>query len=261
MATTIWKGTIAFGLLNVPVKVSAAARAGGIGFNLLHSECKHRISQKRHCPHCEEDIAWNDVVKGYADGDDVLEVDPKDLENCQPASSRVMEISSTVNLAEIDPLLFETSYYLEPEAAGRKGFKLLLLALRKERKAAMATITMHQREHAVVIREAKGQLVFHTLYYESEVRAAPTGERDLADVAIHPKELELAASLLKIHEAKFRHAAYADRYTERVEKMLEAKRRGKPYKGLKLQAPKQPGADITELLKRSIQGWKKGKVA
>jgi DNA end-binding protein Ku len=258
MAHTIWKGTIAFGLLTVPVKVSVAARQGGTGFNLLHKKCGERISQYRWCDRCDHVLEPEDIRRGHEEPDgSYLAVEDKDLRDCAPESSRVMEITSVANLSEIDPLLFETSYYLEPEDAGRKGFKLLLLALAKERKVAVATVTMHQREHVVVIRPMKGQLVFHTMFFADEVREAPETVTDLADVDVNARELDLAIQLLKVNEKKFAHAEYTDGYQERVEKMLQAKRRGRTLKPVKLAAVPAPAPDILAVLKASIARKKK----
>jgi DNA end-binding protein Ku len=260
MASTIWKGTIAFGLLAVPVRITAGARSAGYSFHLLHAKCAGRVSQYRWCEACQETIEYGDTKKGYEDGDETIVLTQKDLDACKPANEKTMEILSVANASEIDPLLFETSYYLEPQTAGKKGFKLLLEALKKGKKILIASVVMFQREHTVAIREHAGNLVFHTLYYESELREAPDLS-ELGDVKITPQELALAGELLKTAEEKFDHSQYYDGYADRVGKMLEAKRKHKPFAAVKPAAEEQPLPEILDALKASMQVMKKRRAA
>jgi DNA end-binding protein Ku len=259
MASTIWKGTISFGLVNVPVKVTAGARSVAQGFNLLHGKCGSKINQYRHCASCGTDVEYAELVKGLNNGDDTYTVlSKKELEACVPASSKVMEIERVIPLAEVDPLLYESSYYLEPEEAGRKGYKLLLLALEKERKAAVAKITMHQREHLVLVRPMNGVLMFHTLYYSSEVRETPSIPLD--GIQVSAAELKLASELLKVSAGKFEHESYSDQYQSKVDAAIAQKRRNQPVKQEKQKEARETAAiDIAKVLQMSINKLSKQK--
>jgi DNA end-binding protein Ku len=259
---TIAKMTIAFGLVTIPIKISAAARGLSVSFNLLHAECNHRINQKTVCAHCDKEITRAETVKGYeVEKDTFVVITPADLEELAPESSKVMEITAAVSASEIDPILFDASYYLEPEPAGKRGYKLLLSALVKENKAAVAKVTMHGHEQIVVIRPYRGTLMFHTMFYQDEVRSVPAC--GLENVEVKPAELKLACQLLDVHAATFDHAAYKDEYRAAVEVMLEAKAAKKPVpisKGTPKKAA--PQGDIMAVLAASIKTKsKKGKVA
>lgn len=256
MAATISKMTISFGLVSIPVKITAAARGLTHSFNLLHAACNHRINQKTFCSHCNTEISRGDTVKGFEVEKDVFAVvTPAELDSLAPESSKVMEITAAVDAAEIDPMLFDTSYYLEPEPAGRRGYKLLLAALLKENKSAVAKITMHGREQVAIIRQTNGLLAFHTMFYQDEVRQAPAG---VEDVEIKPAELKLACQLLAVHAETFHHAQYKDEYRAAVDSLLEAKRTKAPIPITKGKAKKvEPQADIMAVLAASIKTKKR----
>jgi DNA end-binding protein Ku len=255
----MWKGTISFGLIAVPVKVSAGARQEGYSFNLLHAECGEKISQKRHCEHCASDIEWNDTEKGYWDDDaeSYIRISQDELQKCQPESSREIEITSVVSAAEIGPEMLETGYFMAPAEGGNKGYALLVAALTKVKGYAIATITMAQREHLIAIRPVGSVLTFHTLYFAHEMREAP----EIEDADISAKEVDLAVQLLSLSRKKFRHAEYKDRYAERVEKMLAAKTAKKPVKLKLLKPAVKPGAAFIAALEKSLLLARKKKAA
>jgi DNA end-binding protein Ku len=256
--STIAKMSISFGLVSIPIKISAAARGLRASFNLLHAECGHRIKQKTFCSHCEKEISRSDTVKGYeVEKDHFVTVTEQELDSLVPESSKVLEITAAVNASEIDPILFETSYYLEPEPAGRRGYKLLLTALEKEKKAAVAKVTMSGREQVIIIRPYRGLLMFHTMYYPDEVRSVP--EFSLADIEVKPAELQLARQLLAVNTETFAHAKYKDEYLAAVEAMLEAKQSKQPIPISKGKSAKKTTAqpDILQVLAASIKGKKK----
>jgi len=253
MAHTIWKGSISLGLLAIPVKASCAARSETISFNTLHT-CGSRINQQIWCPVCQRQVLDADKQKGYevSKGQYII-VSEAELKACAPASSQVMEISSTVEAADVDPLCFDASYFLEPEPAGKKGYALLLAALTQENRYAVAAITMHNRENTVLIRPCRGALTFHTLFYEAEIRQAPK----LEEIPVKPEELALAVRLLELNATPFDLAAYHDRYQTAVAAMLQAKQEGKVVPIVaKSAAP--PVQDLLAALTASINSKKPG---
>jgi DNA end-binding protein Ku len=249
----IWKGTISFGLVNIPVKVTIAARAESISFNLLHSECGSRINTKTWCPKCNKEITRKDTHRGHEVAkDQYVTVSDEELKDCQPDSSHSMEIEQCVAANAVDPLLFESSYYLEPDTAGMKGYKLLHDALRAEKRYAIARATLHSREHVIVIRPYNGTLVFHTMFYQGEVHAAP--HLGLEAIPIEAKELALAKQLLRATSDKFDHAQYVDGYQQSVEKLLQAKRQGNKVHTLAKRPPQSETNDLMVALQASLKG-------
>jgi DNA end-binding protein Ku len=224
---SVWKGHLAFGLLSIPVKVQVAARKDtGLSFNMLHSACHGRVKQQLVCPSCDgKAIERSDTLKGYEyEKDQYLVVSAQELESAETEASKVMEIDTMVDAAEIDPLLFEESFYIEPDLGGHKGYKLLLEALVAEGKYAVSRIVKNSREHIAIIRPYRGVLMFHTMFYETEVRQTPDAKIDR--IELKAEEVSLARQLVQINAGEFDHASYRDRYRTVVEELLATKQAG-----------------------------------
>jgi DNA end-binding protein Ku len=215
MATSVWKGYLTFGLISIPIRLFSAARGERIGLNQLHSVCHSRIKMPLFCPVCDRKVERNEIVKGYEyEKDQYVLFDEKELEKIEPESARSMEILEFVRLDEIDPLYYESSYYVTPEDEGRKAYQLLLDAMEESGYAAIAKITMHQREHIVVIRPRENGMTLHTMFYTNEIReVAEYGKRT---PAAEPKDAEkkLATQLIESLAAKFEPEKYKDQYQE-----------------------------------------------
>lgn len=252
MAATIWKGHLTFGLVSVPVRLHAAAREEHISFNMLHEKCGSRIKQQLYCPVCEKVIERKDTVKGHEIGDGrYVIVEPEDLEKIEPPSSKTIDVQEFVKMEDVDPIYFNTSYYLVPEGAGTKAYYLLLRVLEDSKYVGIARIVMHQREHVVVVRPGMGGIMLHTIYYENEIRKVEDFGED-RDVSIGKKELEMGEMFIKSLSAKFEPDKYFDQYQKNVETLLAAKARGKS-----VTAPEQPTVapvmDLMAALKASLE--------
>jgi DNA end-binding protein Ku len=251
MASTIWKGYITFGLISIPVRLFAAARTDRISFNMLHEVCQTRIKQQLYCPTCERVIERSEIVKGYeAEKDSYVTVTDEELKKVAPASSESMEILEFVQLKEIDPLYFETSYYATPEEAGRRAYQLLLETMQKTGYAAMAKVAMHQREYTVVIRPREDGLTLHTIYYANEVRAIPEYGQT-KNTEVKPQEIQLAEQLVKSLAAPFDPEKYEDAYQNRLAEMLEAKQAGRTVKETRTKRL-APVIDLMAALQKSL---------
>jgi len=170
MATTVWKGFLSFGLVSVPVRLFSAARYSHIQFHEVHRTDGHRVHQQLVCSFDNKVVERSDLALGYeADDGKMVIVDPAELRELEPQSSTTMEIIQFVKLDQIDPIYFETSYFSVPEEAGRRGYALLLETMEHLKIAAIAKITLHRRERAVIIRPYEGGLVLHTIYYPNEI--------------------------------------------------------------------------------------------
>jgi DNA end-binding protein Ku len=257
MATTIWKGTLAFQMITIPVKVTKAAEAESVHFNKLHAACGSRINMKTVCQGCGSNLSESETVKGYEyQKDKYITVSKEELKELEPESDKALTISSVCSASEIDPLLFEDSYYLEPELPGMYGYKLLVAALEKEKKVAVARMVMHQRQHIAIIRPYHGKLMFHTMYFADEIRSVPAFNLD--SVEVRPKELELARQLLNACAEPFDHAAYKDGYREEVQAMLSAKIQGAPVAKTVAKAKATPAPiSLEDMLRASLKGKKR----
>ncbi len=246
------KFTLAFGLLNIPVKTCTAAREERTSFNMLSPCCKTKTKQDLTCAECGEPVERGKTLKGYpiADGQWVV-VTPEELKTCEPESSKVMEIVLAVNSSEIDPMLLCSSYYLEPEAAGKKGYALLLAALQAEGMFAIAKVTMSSREHIAIIRPYDGVLAFHTMYMAGEIRSTPA--LGLESITLKDAELELARKLLQVNAGPFEHEAYSDSYMTAVEDLLRAKQEGKSVTVMPKKATANTTGDLLAALTASLQ--------
>src|SRR5499425_269845 len=185
MATTVWKGHLTFGLISIPVRMFAAARGERVSFNQLHKVCNSRIKQPTFCPVCNRNVERSEIVKGYEyEKDQYVLFNEEELDKIEPPSAHVMEILEFVKLDEMDPLYFDASYYVSPEDAGVKAYQLLMNAMEESGYGAIAKLTMHQREHIVIIRPSAKGMTLHTMFYSNEIRAAeavPTDKVELKD--------------------------------------------------------------------------------
>jgi DNA end-binding protein Ku len=170
MPRPTWTGTVSFGLVTVPVKMYTAARSKDIRFNMLHREDGARVRQKRVCDADGEELAQEDIVKGYevSPGRYVM-IEPEELEALEPTVSTGIEIKQFVDLEEIDPVYFENSYYLAPDKGAGKQYRLLLDAMRDMNKIAIATVVMRQKQYLTALRPAGNAISMATLYYPDEV--------------------------------------------------------------------------------------------
>lgn len=251
MAHAIWKGHISFGLITIPVGLFAAARTERVSFNQLHKTCHSRVKQPLFCPQCNRMIERSEIVKGYEyESDQYVLFDEKDFEKVAPQSSRVMEIQEFVKLDEVDPIYLDASYYMVPEEAGAKAYYLLTKTMQDLGYAAIAKLSMHQREHVVVVRPRENGLTLHTMYYPSEIRqVADYGKNNGAK----PKEQEikLAQQLVESLVTDFHPEKYSDLYAAQLKEMIEAKRAGREVAATP-EPHRAPVIDLMEALKKSL---------
>ena len=256
MASSIWKGHLTFGLVSLPVRLVAAARSESISFNQLHKSDNSRIKQVIFCQAEDKPVPRSELVKGYEyEKDRYVVMDDEEIKKFAPKTAKVMEILEFVKIEELDPVYLETSYYLQPEEAGEKPYTLLFEALRRTGYASIAKLTMHNREHIVVLRPGKHGMILHTLYYRDEVRSVDEFRTDTS--TIKEKELELATMLIETLAASFEPEKYTDTYRESIRALIDAK-----IKVQKIVAPPAaqttaPVLDILEALKVSIAQLKK----
>ncbi len=251
MAATVWKGYLTFGLISVPIRLFSAGRSERISFNQLHKECHSRLRQSLFCPTCNRMVERTEIVKGYEhEKDQYVLFSDEELQKVAPTSSQTMEILEFVKLLDVDPLYYDTSYLVVPEEAGRKAYHLLVKTLEESSYAAVAKLTMHQREYTVILRPRAKGLTLHTMFYPNEIReVAEYGQTD--NIELKQQELKLAQHLVESLAADFEPQKYHDEYQDRVKALLEAKLKGQEVAAAP-QPQLAPVIDLMEALKKSL---------
>ncbi|MEO5916269.1 MAG: Ku protein [Luteolibacter sp.] len=262
MARSIWKGAIAFGLVNIPVSLTSAEARPDIQFHMVDSKNHARIRYERVNSDTGEEVPWDRMVKGYEhdDGQFIL-LTEEDLEAVQPRLTKTIEISEFVSLDEIDPLLFDKPYYLEPEKRGRKAYALLREALRQSGKAGISRVVIRTREYLSAMFVREDVLVLMLLRFPQEIRASSKLELpSSADKEWQPvkKEMDLAGRLIDEMTGKWKPSDFHDEYRDALMDFIEKKIAG----GETVDDVKQPGdedeagdkvLDLAEYLQRSFK--------
>jgi DNA end-binding protein Ku len=251
MPATVWKGLISFGLVSFPVRLFSAARADGVHFNMLHKKDLSRVREVLYCAEEDKPIERSEIVKGYEiDKGKYVVIEDEELKKIAPVTASTMEILQFVESNAVDPLYFERSYYISPEAKTEKPFALFKAVLAATKQNAIAKVAMHNREHIVLIRLSDNGLILHTLFYSNELQVENQNESQ--DAAFSAKELELAKSLVKHLSAPFEPAEFHDTYRENVERLVNEKQKGQKLTVVGTRA-KAPVIDLMDALKRSLQ--------
>ena len=198
-----------------------------------------------------------ELVKGYEyEKGRYVVLEDEELKSLVPETSKEMQVVEFVRLAEIDPIFFETSYYVVPDEAGQRPYSLLFEALREAEYVGLAQLAMHRREHIVVIRSGVAGLTAHTMFFNDEIRREQEYRADTAD--LNPRELDLAKRLIETMAVPFEPEKFRDTYRERLQQMIEAKVAGKEVAREKGAAPKAPAViDIFDALQKSLNAMKK----
>ena len=256
MASTVWKGYLTFGLLSLPVKLYSAARSETVSFNQLHKSDNSRVKQVLYCQLEDKPIQRSDIVKGYEyEKDKYVVVEDEEIKKVAPKTAKTMEVLEFVQSVDVDPIYYESSYYLAPDEAGEKPYALLFEALRKTGCVGVAKIAMHNREHIVILRPGPQGILLHTMYYRDEIRQVEEFRTDRS--LVKDKELDLAVTLVKSLEAQFEPEKYKDEYRENLKAMIKAKVEGKEVVETAPTVHKAPVIDILEALKMSLAQAKK----
>jgi DNA end-binding protein Ku len=251
MATTVWKGSITFGLVSIPIRLYAAARPRRIPLHQLHNKCHTRLKQPLFCPTCNRFVERSEVVKGfeYEKGQYVL-IEPDEIKKITPASARTMDILAFVDESQVDPIYFDSSFLAVPEPQGAKAYRLLTKALEDTNRMGVAKLTMHQREYTVFLRPRQHGLTLHTMYYRDEIaNVAEYGKNE--DAKLNPQEVKLAGQLVQSLAADFNPKEYRDEFQERLNALIEAKLKGQSVAAAP-EAPRAPVIDIMQALKKSL---------
>ena len=260
MARTIWKGSLSFGLVNVPVGVYPATQDKSIHFNQFERGTSDRIRYKKVNERTGNEVEAANIVKGFdlGSGEYVI-LSEEELAAAEPERSRYIEITDFVSLSEIDPVYFNTTYYLAPEGeTAGKAYALLRQAMQDSGKVAIATFVMRNKEYLVAIRPDADVLALETMYFADEVRS-PMKEVPNLPSADEPSEREvhMAELLIESMEGSWDPSRYHDTHRQKVEELIEEKRQGKTI-AASASAPSSTVVDLMEALSASIKAQSAG---
>jgi len=251
MAASVWSGYLTFGLISMPVRLFSGARSSGISFNMLHRDDLQRVKQQYYCPADNRVVERSEIVKGYEfrKGEYVV-IEPEEIKKIEPQTAKTMEILEFVKSSEVDPVFFESSYYMVPEEAGRRPYALLTKALEESEYVAIAKLTMHNREYTVFLRPHEGGLMLHTMYYADEVRSVE--EFGAPDVELKDAEVKVAHQLIEALSAEWDPEKYHDTFQDNVKKLIEAKLEGGEVAAVEKPKKLAPVVDLMAALKQSL---------
>jgi DNA end-binding protein Ku len=244
---------ISFGLVTIPVELRTATRSLAPAFHLVHESCGSRIQQQIYCPTHKRVVDRSELVRGFDVGKDKFVVfTPEELEHLEGEASRTIEIAEFVPLGAVDPVYYETTYYLAPDEGGEKAYGLLAAAMAGDARIALATFVMRGKENLVALRADTDGLVLHTLFFADEVRARPALPQGTRQS--RPEEIKLARRLIdELSSPSFRPERYEDAYRGRVLDAARAKAKGKT---IEIEPPPERGApvvNIMDALKASLE--------
>jgi len=245
-------------MVSIPVGLTTAVQEKDISFHQLHKTCGSRVKYQKFCPHDEAVVPNDEIVRGYeySKGSYVLMTE-EDFEDVPVPTKHTIEVTAFVKAEEIDPVYYDTTYYLEAEEAGRKPFALLMKATREKGLLALGKIALRNKESLCVVREgADGGVMLETLYFPDEIRKPV--DQGLEDVKVEDKELKMALSLVEMLEEKFDPSQYHDEYREALMRRIEDKVAGKEVQHAPEAAPAKV-VDLMEALKKSLEEAKKKK--
>ncbi|MBB6450661.1 DNA end-binding protein Ku [Geomicrobium halophilum] len=256
---TIWKGSIQFGLVTIPIKLHAATEDKAVSFRNLHKKCHTPIKYEKVCPVCEETVDNEEIVKGHEmnDGRYVV-VDNEELKSLKQSNEdKAVEILDFIHIDEIDPIYFNRSYYLGPGDGGTKAYALLRKALADTRKVGIAKIMIRSKEQLAVLRIRDETLLMETLHYPDEIRATEDVPNVPSEENVAKKELDTAVLLIDQLTANFQPEKYEDEYRKNLMDLIESKQSGENVVTPKKEKQPDNVTNLMDALQASVDSTKK----
>jgi DNA end-binding protein Ku len=256
----MWKGAVSFGLVMIPVKLYAATETRDIAFRQVHREDGGRIRFRRFCTIDEQEVPYEDIAKGYElPGGEMVILTEEDMAELPLPTTKNIEVVQFCPIEQLDPILLNRSYYVEPEATGARAYCLLRDALEQSGKVAIAQVALRQRESLAVVRARDGVLVLETLLWPDEVRDPAFGFLS-DDVEVRPQELRMASSLIESMTLDFDPDEFHDSYREALQELVAAKTEGREIVQPEVEAPAGDTTSLADALRASLAAAKGGKL-
>ena len=251
---SIWTGAIGFGLVNIPIKLFSAIESSTLDLDMLDKKDHANIKFKRVNELTGKEVPWNNIVRAFnLDGKYVVLSDA-DFQEAMPEKTKTIEIDSFVEENEIDPIFYETSYYIEPEKQGKRAYALLYHALNKSKKTAFGSFVLRNKEHLCLIRANENLLLLHRLRFQEEIKDPE--DLDITDNAPKPAELKMALSLIDQLSKPFDIKNYKDTYSSKLMKLIKAKASGKKAAPHPLKVVHSAKMNLMDQLKESLNAKK-----
>jgi DNA end-binding protein Ku len=224
---SLWKGALSFGLVNIPVRLYTATQRKDVKFNYLHSVCHTPVKYEKHCPVCDREVPQEEIVLGYEyeKGRYVI-LNEDDFESIPVDTTKSVEIVDFVDLAEIDPVYFDKSYYLEPGVGGTKPYHLLRQAMQDTGKIAVAKVVIRTKESLAVVRVKDRALVLETMFYPDEIRSTSGLEGLEEEPKIQENEFKMAVTLIQNLSSPFDPGKYSNEYREALMQLIRSRVEG-----------------------------------
>ncbi|HEU5158106.1 MAG TPA: Ku protein [Streptosporangiaceae bacterium] len=258
---SIWKGAISFGLVTIPVKVYSATEQRDVSFHQVHRKDGGRIKFRRVCTVCGEEVSYADVAKGYElPGGEVVVLTDEDFADLPLSTSRRIDVLQFAEVDQVDPIYFNKSYYLEPDAQGDKPYVLLRDALESSGRVAVVKVALRQRESLATLRVRNGVFVLETMLWPDEIRT-PDFPFLEEDVEVRSQELAMATSLIETMAGDFDPSDYKDAYREALQAVIEAKAEGREVVQPTPTEEEPAAADLLSALRASVEAAKKSRGA
>jgi len=261
MPRAIWSGAVTFGMVSIPVDLYSTVEEKDVHFHQLHRSCGTRIKLQKYCPKHEKAVPNDEIVKAYevSKGRYVV-MEGKDFENLPVPSLHTVTVGAFVKAEEIDPVFYDTTYYIRPEESGRKPFALLIKAMQDKKVNALGQIALRARESLCLLRPSGDSMVLETLFYPDEIRESPS--MSTKEIKVDARELKMATDLVDLLYEDFDPGQYHDQYREALLNRIEEKAKGEEVAESEEVAPSTGKViDIMDALRASIEAAKKHKKA
>jgi len=260
MARSIWTGAISFGLVTVPVKLYSAVNKKTVRFNQLNAKTGARIQQKRVDAGTGEEVAYDDIVKGFEiSSDRYVVIEPSELDSLEPEKTKTIEITDFVSADQIDPIFYDHPYYLAPGTGGAKPYRLLVEAMKETGRVAIAKVVIRQKESLVALRPEGDVLGMSTMLFSDEV-SDPSRIEELEaarEVKVKKAELDIAKQLVDSLAGDFDPGKYKDDYRDRVLDLIDRKAAGEEIAvAPAAEEDSEPVPDLMAALKASLDATK-----
>jgi len=255
MPRAIWSGAISFGLVNVPIKLYSATSQKTVRFHQLHARDGVRIQQKRFCPADGEEVPYEDVVKGFEIAPDrYVILRQEELDALDPRHTKTIDIEAFVELADIDPVYYDSAYHVAPAQGGAKPYALLLSAMEQAGKVAIGRFVLRTRQQLCALRPADGVLMLSTMLYGDEVNAPDRLDEleDLGEIEANEREVAMAGQLIESLSTPFDPTSYRDEYREKVLDLIDRKAAGEEVAVQPAAAAPAPVPDLMAALEASV---------
>jgi DNA end-binding protein Ku len=250
----IWKGAVSFGLVSIAVRLYSATEEKDIRFHQVHREDGGRIRYKRTCSVCGEEVTYDDIAKGYdIGGGEMVILGDEDFAELPLSTSRAIDVLEFVPAEQVDPILYNKAYFMEPEGTATKPYVLLRDALRDSDRVAIVKVALRQREQLATLRVRDGVLLLNTMLWPDEIRKADFGFLD-EDISVRPPELAMASSLIDSMAGDFVPDAFTDDYRAALQEVIDAKVEGREVVQPEEQEEAPSAAvDLMAALKASVE--------